>query len=231
MFVWLFEDYFIYASVILGLSLISILSSFWDIKKNYKKIQQIAAYESNINIKRQYFHHYDDNNIKTEGNIRKQMKTLKSYQIVPGDIIEIPEGQKMPCDILLLNGIIHNIQCNNTLSLGLCIMNESMLTGESIPVIKNFLPYSDNIYNVEDTKSFTLYAGTTCLETRFYQKDKFPVLGLVISTGFNTVKGQLIRSIMFPKPISFKFYRDSMKFIAAMSLIALICNDIPIMIL
>lgn len=39
----------------------------------------------------------------------------------------------MPCDIILLNGS--------------AVMNESMLTGESIPVIKNALPYNDNLYD------------------------------------------------------------------------------------
>ena len=41
-----------------------------------------------------------------------------------GDLIEIPIGHEMMmgCDAVLLNGN--------------CIVNESMLTGESIPVIK-----------------------------------------------------------------------------------------------
>lgn len=43
-------------------------------------------------------------------------------ELVPGDIVEIPENCLMPCDFILLNGQ--------------CIMNEAMLTGESIPVIK-----------------------------------------------------------------------------------------------
>ena len=48
---------------------------------------------------------------------------------MPGDIIEIPDNSIIPCDLILLNGS--------------CVMNEATLTGESIPVIKNALPYSD----------------------------------------------------------------------------------------
>ena len=39
----------------------------------------------------------------------------------------------MPCDLILLNGS--------------AVVNESMLTGESIPIIKSSLPYNDNFYS------------------------------------------------------------------------------------
>jgi len=41
----------------------------------------------------------------------------------------------MPCDLILLTGS--------------CIVNESMLTGESIPVIKNQLPFTNDVYDVD----------------------------------------------------------------------------------
>lgn len=50
-------------------------------------------------------------------------------------------------------------------------MNESMLTGESVPCIKNALPYNNSKYNAnEDNKISTLFSGTKCLETRYYMK-------------------------------------------------------------
>lgn len=48
---------------------------------------------------------------------------LSSKAIVPGDLIEVRDDWSVPCDCILLNGS--------------CIINESMLTGESIPIIKN----------------------------------------------------------------------------------------------
>lgn len=73
---------------------------------------------------------------------------------MPGDIIEVPENKSMPCDLILLNGS--------------AVMNESILTGESIPVLKNSLPFNNVPYNPnEEGKQFTLFAGTFCIETRY----------------------------------------------------------------
>lgn len=38
--------------------------------------------------------------------------------------------------------------------------------------------------------------------------------------GFDTTKGALVRSMLFPKPIGFKFYRDSVRFICVLAGIA-----------
>ena len=40
------------------------------------------------------------------------------------------------------------------------------------------------------------------------------------SSGFSTLKGELVRSIMFPKPVDFKFSQDTYKFIGALAGIA-----------
>lgn len=45
-----------------------------------------------------------------------------SNEIVPGDLIEVQNDWTVPCDCILLNGS--------------AIVNESMLTSESIPIIK-----------------------------------------------------------------------------------------------
>lgn len=39
-------------------------------------------------------------------------------------------------------------------------------------------------------------------------------------TGFTTVKGELIRTMLFPKPSDFKFYKDSFRFIFILGIIS-----------
>lgn len=41
----------------------------------------------------------------------------------------------------------------------------------------------------------------------------------VLPPGFCTAKGGLVSSILHPRPISFKFYKHSMKFVAALSVL------------
>lgn len=44
----------------------------------------------------------------------------------------------------------------------------------------------------------------------------------MVRTGSSTAKGNLIRSIMFPKDMDFEFYLDSIKFVMIMFFIATI---------
>ena len=48
------------------------------------------------------------------------------------------------------------------------------------------------------------------------------MLGLVIRTAFVTMKGALVRDILYPKPTKFKFYRDSLIFVGGMAILAVI---------
>lgn len=50
----------------------------------------------------------------------------------------------------------------------------------------------------------------------------FQVLAKVVRTGFYTAKGELIKSILFPKQLGFQFYNDAVKFVMFMFCIAAI---------
>lgn len=130
---------------------------------------------------------------------------------------------------------------------GDAIINESMLTGESVPVSKHLVKdtelvawrESGTITN-EIAKSF-LYSGTRIIRVRgspaLNGRAEIPAIALVARTGeftfrllcahqtdlfsgFTTTKGSLVRSMLFPKPLGFAFYRDSMRFIGVLASIA-----------
>lgn len=61
---------------------------------------------------------------------KEGFKTVNSGDLVPGDVIKIPTQIPLPVDMLAVSGI--------------SIVNEALLSGESIPVIKQNLPKSDD---------------------------------------------------------------------------------------
>jgi cation-transporting ATPase 13A3/4/5 len=70
-----------------------------------------------------------------------------------------------------------------------------------------------------------LFNGTKIIRARRPQgvdDDEAIALAIVMRTGFLTTKGALIRSMLFPKPSGFKFYRDSFRYISVMGMIAIL---------
>lgn len=68
-----------------------------------------------------------------------------------------------------------------------------------------------------------LFNGTKIVRARRPQNaddDEAVALAIVVRTGFLTTKGALVRSMLFPKPSGFKFYRDSFRYISVMGVIA-----------
>ncbi|CAJ1071911.1 probable cation-transporting ATPase 13A3 isoform X1 [Xyrichtys novacula] len=185
---WSFEDYYYYASAIVFMSAISIATSLYTIKKQYVMLHDMVAAHSVVRVS------------VCRGN--KDIEQAMSTELVPGDVIVIPaNGMIMPCDAVLIHGS--------------CIVNESMLTGESVPITKTGLPSSGEeaaeSYNMEEHKRHTLFCGTRVIQTRFYAGEL--VKAVVVRTGFSTEKGQLVRSILYPKPTDFKLYRDAYLFL------------------
>ena len=62
---------------------------------------------------------------------------------------------------------------------------------------------------------FAHFSGTEVIQTRYYKGRK--VLAVVVSTAFWTAKGGLVRSILFPKPLNIKLWKDSIKFVMALA--------------
>jgi len=67
-----------------------------------------------------------------------------------------------------------------------------------------------------------VFSGTKIVRVRRGpEKDAGVATAMVVRTGFNTTKGALIRSMLFPRPNKFRFYRDSFRFIGVMAVIAM----------
>lgn len=194
-FLWLADDYYYYASCIFFISLVSIVNTLLETKATIARLKEMSLFTCDIRVWRNGF-----------------WTQIDSNNLVPGDVFEVdPSLSVIPCDALLINGE--------------CVVNESMLTGESVPVSKvsasndTVQCLTENFTNALLARSF-LYNGTKLLKMKSSNDE--PVLAMVLKTGFNTTKGSLIRSMLFPKPTGFKFYQDSFKYIGFMTVIAFV---------
>ena len=81
---------------------------------------------------------------------------MLSSELVPGDVIIVPDhGCQLLCDAVLLSGSV--------------IMNESMLTGESVPVTKTALLKGSGeevVYCNKTHEKSSLKCGTMVIQTR-----------------------------------------------------------------
>ncbi|XP_071454633.1 polyamine-transporting ATPase 13A3-like isoform X2 [Hetaerina americana] len=190
---WALDEYFYYAGCVIFISSLSLIVSLLETRRQSMMLREMVA----------------SSHVATVAVCRRNggCEEIPVSMLVPGDMIAIPEnGCSMPCDALLLTGN--------------CIVNESMLTGESVPVTKTPPSHSEEPYDPENHKRHTLFCGTQVIQTRYYGSDK--VLAVVTRTGFATAKGELVKSILFPQPLAFKMYEDSIKFILVLFCIAAI---------
>ncbi|KAJ3254236.1 hypothetical protein HK103_007289 [Boothiomyces macroporosus] len=209
---WSLDDYYYYAGAILFISVTSSIATFLETKRNINRMKDLSRFSCHVRLLRNGVWVY-----------------MNSEEMVPGDLFEIESGSLnlFPCDAVLLTGD--------------CIVNESMLTGESLPVSKSPIPDQELAsldFEAEEPASsphmskYFLFSGTKIIRIRPGNQaelsKKYPsiigsrkgAIALVVRTGFNTTKGSLIRSMLFPRPNTFKFYRDAFRFIGVLAVIS-----------
>ncbi|XP_058408989.1 polyamine-transporting ATPase 13A2 isoform X4 [Diceros bicornis minor] len=188
---WLADHYYWYALCILLISTVSICLSLYKTRKQSQTLRDMVKLSVRVCVCRPW----------------GEEEWVDSSELVPGDCLVLPrEGGLVPCDAALVAGE--------------CMVNESSLTGESVPVLKTALPEGPVPYCPETHRRHTLFCGTLVLQARAVGGPQ--VLAVVMRTGFCTAKGGLVSSILHPRPINFKFYKHSLKFVAALSVLALL---------
>ncbi|XP_014233624.1 probable cation-transporting ATPase W08D2.5 isoform X1 [Trichogramma pretiosum] len=194
---WILDGYYCYAFVILATSCCSIVAEVVQTQNNQRKLRETVS-SSNDEIT--LFYNTFSNNTRT----------VPIKELIPGDVIVLSSsqiGSSMPCDAFLIQGQ--------------CIVDESMLTGESLPFVKTSTSRSAANHDLYDDKKHarhTLYSGTKILQVKNIGCER--VIAIVLRTGFSTTKGKLIRSILYPPPLDYQFEQDSYKFVGLLAIVA-----------
>ena len=200
--VWFYSAYKL-SYIIFVFTFITTVINVYEEKRLFQLIKEISVYTCKVNVYRKG--RYDE----------IFPKEINSTELVPGDLYEIPEdGKSLPCDTILINGSV--------------IVNESLITGDTTPIVKNGMNGNDNYFYTKNSsyEKYLLFAGTKIVEKRSLKKQK--ILGVVYETGFRTLKGKLIGGILNPKYELSKFEKDSMKYILIMFILTIISFLIPL---
>eukprot|EP01083_Nonionella_stella_P087110 242202_1 len=141
----------------------------------------------------------------------RRWQRRSTTEIVPGDTIslvrchagldedivnikDMREETIVPCDVLLLSGT--------------CVVDEALLTGESVPQIKEPIDVSavDTKLDLKSLHRISLISGGTKIVTSSFDESNTEgihappndgAVGKVITTGFHTSQGELLRTILF----------------------------------
>lgn len=192
--VWFVTAYYYFGGFILIVSILSGVVNLRTVKTNLMKIHDLVHYQAKVDL------------FRMERGRYSKLTDVSSTEIVPGDLLVIKDRFRLPCDCLLLTGQ--------------ALVDECALTGESIPVSKFSLPTSTDKYIASLHKAYTLYEGTVVVQRLGNTQNDF--LALVIRTNFSTMKGQLVRGILYPKQLRLRFDRDSYVLIAVLIVVLLI---------
>lgn len=190
---WCVEDYQYYAGCIFAVSAVSLVMETVETRRNMVALRAMIARTDTVQVVR-----------RTSAGL-ETTKTIDTDRLLPGDVFVVQPGMHVPADAVLVQGG--------------CLVNESMLTGESLPINKTELPPDggEGPYSPVLHKAHTLFRGTKVVQNRAQM-----TRGLVVRTGFSTAKGDLIRSILFPNESQFRFYRDGLRFLGFMSVLAVL---------
>ncbi|XP_078510337.1 putative cation-transporting ATPase 13A4 [Lissotriton helveticus] len=194
---WVAFGYYEFSFAILGITIISIIITIYELRRQSVNLHGMVEAHNSVTL-----------TVCRSGDC----KEIESQDLVPGDVFLLPQKKLyFPCDAILISGS--------------CVVNEGMLTGESVPVTKTPLPNTNTpfprkVYNIEDYKKNILFCGTELIQTR--STDVEPAKAVVLQTGFNTAKGDLVRSILYAKPVDAKLHRDALRFIMCLLFVAAI---------
>ncbi|KAL4467819.1 hypothetical protein ABPG74_013154 [Tetrahymena malaccensis] len=221
MLLWIFESYIQFSIMIFSVSFSVTCLNYIMMRISLKKLQQMAHINDNLTVLRKtqtrqinaianfnqpkiiHSQMIQDFSFREEG----EDQQILTKELAVGDIIVLKDKQVLPCDCVLICGE--------------ALLNEVTLTGESLPIPKYPLPSQNQKFSYsKNFNKYILYEGTEIFQSK--QDENQQVLAKVIRVGFQSFKGQILRSVLYPKPLKFNYYLNAMYYLLGLLVIVLI---------
>ncbi|KAF7258003.1 hypothetical protein EG68_06796 [Paragonimus skrjabini miyazakii] len=153
---------FVEPLVIMLILIVNAIVGVWQERNAESAIEALKEYES------------DAAKVIRQGNVGTQ--SIKARELVPGDIVEVAVGDRVPADIRITKILSTTLR-----------VDQSILTGESVSVLKHSDPVSSTRAVNQDKKNM-LFSGTNVASGR--------CRGVVVGTGLATEIGKIRDQIM-----------------------------------
>ena len=231
--IWFIVGYRSFSLIMLFFTLIVLIESIYDSYILKKRIYELDMEESTIyennddseriveenniinnqsNLREKLLNKSGNYNINSPTSIRQINPELlqmiedidQMWSLVPGEVVKIKPGHKMLFDGIILNGY--------------CTVDESELTGETNEIYKTQLPNDNEYFQYPNSRNHFLFQGSVIKQcTNENNNDILRVL--VINTGMNTHRANLLLNLSFPKQGNYSFNKDILIYMSVMFII------------
>uniref|UniRef100_A0A672ZWT3 Calcium-transporting ATPase n=1 Tax=Sphaeramia orbicularis TaxID=375764 RepID=A0A672ZWT3_9TELE len=148
-----------------------VLEQFEDLLVRILLLAACISFERNAENAIEALKEYEPEMGKVYRQDKKSVQRVRARDIVPGDIVEVAVGDKVPADIRLTSIRSTTLR-----------VDQSILTGESVSVLKHTDPVPDPRAVNQDKKNM-LFSGTNIAAGR--------AIGVVVATGVQTEIGKI----------------------------------------